>query len=57
LLTGGLVTLADPDRMADDMALAALTNAGIARFEQLCRTALGVPTNQFTTLYGTVLPC
>lgn len=43
LLTGGLVALADPDPMTGGMVLAALTNAGIARFEQLCRIALGVP--------------
>jgi hypothetical protein len=42
LLMGGLVTLADPDPMVDGRALAVLTNSGIARFEQLCRTALGV---------------
>lgn len=49
LLTGGLVTLADPDPMAEGMARVALTNAGAARFEQLCQTALGVPAAQFTT--------
>lgn len=43
LLADGLVTLADPDPVADSRALAALTNTGIARFEQLCRTALAVP--------------
>lgn len=42
LLMGGLVTLADPHPMVDGRALAVLTNSGIARFEQLCRTALGV---------------
>jgi hypothetical protein len=42
LLMGGLVTLADPDLMVDGRALAALTNSGIARFEELCRTVLGV---------------
>jgi hypothetical protein len=42
LLMNGLVTLAGPDRVAEGMALAALTNSGIVRFEQLCRTALGV---------------
>lgn len=42
LLMSGLVTVADPDPMAESMAPAALTNAGIARFEQLYRTALGV---------------
>ena len=42
-LMGGLVTLADPHLMLDGEALAVLTNSGIARFEQLCRTALGVP--------------
>jgi hypothetical protein len=36
LLTGGLVALADPDAMTGGMALAALTNAGIALLEQLC---------------------
>jgi hypothetical protein len=41
LLMGGLVTLADSDPMVDGRALAALTNSGIARFKQLCRTALG----------------
>ena len=41
-LMGGLVTLADPHLMLDGEALAVLTNSGIARFEQLCRTALGV---------------
>jgi hypothetical protein len=49
LLTGGLVMLADPDPMAEDMARAALTNAGTVRFEQLCQTALGIPAVQFTT--------
>jgi hypothetical protein len=43
LLTGGLVTLADPGLMADGMAFVALTNAGITRFGQLCKIALGVP--------------
>lgn len=43
LLMGGLVMLADPDPMTGGMAIAALTSAGIARFEQLCRIALGVP--------------
>jgi hypothetical protein len=47
LLMGGLVTLADPDPMADGMALAALTNAGIAHFERLYRTALGGPADHF----------
>jgi hypothetical protein len=42
---GGLVTLADPHPMVDGSALAVLTNNGIARFEQLCRTALGVANN------------
>lgn len=42
LLMGGLVTLADPHPMVDGRALAVLTNSGIARFEQLCQTALGV---------------
>ena len=42
LLTGGLVTLAEPHPMVDGVALVALTTAGIARFEQLSRTALGV---------------
>lgn len=41
-LMGGLVTLADPHLMLDGEALAVSTNSGIARFEQLCRTALGV---------------
>ena len=43
LLMGRLVTLVHPDPMADGMALGALTNARIARFEQLCRTALVYP--------------
>lgn len=43
LLTARLIQLAKPDPTADGMALAALTNAGTARFEQLCRTALDVP--------------
>jgi hypothetical protein len=47
LLTGGLVRLADSDPMAEGMVRAALTNAGTARFEQLCQTALGVPDAQF----------
>jgi hypothetical protein len=45
LLMGGLVTLADPHPMVDGRALAMFTNSGIARFEQLCRTALGVANN------------
>jgi hypothetical protein len=56
LLMGGLVTLTDPDPIADGRALAALTNAGITHFEQLCQTALGVPVTNSTTLYGIVLP-
>jgi hypothetical protein len=51
LLAGGLLTLADPDAMADAGMLAVLTNAGIDRFEQLCLIALGVPTDQLTTPY------
>jgi hypothetical protein len=39
LLRGGLLTLAGPDPTAENIAPAALTNAGIARFEQLCQTA------------------
>lgn len=56
LLTGGLVTLSDPDPTAENIAAAALTNAGTARFEQLCQTALGFPATQCTILRGTVLP-
>jgi len=56
LLTGGLVTLADPDPTAENIAAAVLTNAGTARFEQLCQTALGSPTAQFAILYAAVLP-
>jgi len=41
-LMGGLVTLVVPHLMLDGEALAVSTNSGIARFEQLCRTALGV---------------
>jgi hypothetical protein len=40
LLTDGLVTLADPNPIAEGIARAALTNAGTTRFEQLCHTAL-----------------
>jgi hypothetical protein len=43
LLRGGLVTLADPDLTAENIATAVLTDAGVARFEQLCQTALGLP--------------
>jgi hypothetical protein len=50
LLAGRLVMLADPDPMAEGMARAALTNAGTARLELLCQTAMGVPAAQFTTL-------
>jgi hypothetical protein len=56
LLTGGLLTLADPDPTAKNIAPAELTNAGTARFEQLCQTALGSPAAQCKTLCGTVLP-
>lgn len=56
LLTGGLVTLVDPDPTVEKIAAAALTNAGTARFEQLCHTALGLSAAQCTILYGTVLP-
>ncbi len=56
LLTGGLVTLADPDPTAENIAPAALTNAGTARFEQLCQKAQGLPAAQCTILCGTVLP-
>lgn len=45
LLTGGLVTLADPypDPRAEGMARAALTDAGTTRFEQHCQIGLGMP--------------
>ncbi|MDQ2881247.1 MAG: hypothetical protein M3Y48_08390 [Actinomycetota bacterium] len=56
LLTSRLVTLADPDPTAQNIAPATLTNAGTARFEQLCETALGLPAAQCTILCGTVLP-
>jgi hypothetical protein len=56
LLTGGLVMLADPDPTAQGIAAAALTNAGVARFEQLCQTALGLSAAQCTMLCGTVPP-
>jgi hypothetical protein len=56
LLTGGLVILAAPDPTAEDIAAAALTNAGVARFEQLCQTALGLSAAQCTMLCGTVPP-
>ena len=56
LLGGGLVTLGGPDPMAENIASAALTNAGTARFEQLCQTALGLPAALCTVLWGTVLP-
>jgi hypothetical protein len=56
LLRGGLVMLADPDSTAENVAPAALTNTGIARFEQLCQTALGSPAAQCTTLCVAVLP-
>jgi hypothetical protein len=46
LLMGELVTLADPDPAAENIAPAALTNAGVARFEQLCQRALGRPAAQ-----------
>ncbi len=46
LLTGELVTLADPDPTAENIAAAALTNAGVARFEQLCQKAMGRPVAQ-----------
>ena len=47
LLMDGLVTLSNSDPTADGMALAALTNAGIVCFEQLCRTALGAPLTSY----------
>ncbi|MGH3852878.1 MAG: hypothetical protein ACRDR6_05155 [Pseudonocardiaceae bacterium] len=56
LLTGGLVTLADSDQTAGKIDPAALTNAGTARFEQLCQTALGLPAAQCAILCGTGLP-
>jgi hypothetical protein len=56
LLRSGLVMLADPDPTAENIAAAALTNAGVVRFEQLCQTAMGLPAAQFTTLCGAVLP-
>jgi hypothetical protein len=56
LLRGGLVAVADPDPTAENIAAAALTNAGVARFEQLCQTALGLPNAQRTILCSTVLP-
>ena len=56
LLGGGLVMLADPDPKAENIASAALTNAGTARFDQLCHTALGLPAALCTVLWGTVLP-
>lgn len=52
LLMDGLVTLAALSPMPDGRTLAALTNGGIAYFEQLWRTAVGVPTDQFTTPYS-----
>jgi hypothetical protein len=55
LLTGGLVTLAHPDPTAENIASAALTTTGTARFEQLCQRALGSPPAQCTTLCGAVL--
>jgi len=39
LLVEGLVMLADPDPMAEGAVPAALTDAGTARFKQLCETA------------------
>ncbi|MGH3521727.1 MAG: hypothetical protein ACRDU4_02610 [Mycobacterium sp.] len=56
LLTGRLMTLADPNPTAENIAPAALTNTGTARFEQLCQTALGLPDAQCTILCDTVLP-
>jgi hypothetical protein len=56
LLTGGLVTLADPDPTAENIASAALTNTGTGRFKQLCQTALGSPAAQCTILCGIVMP-
>jgi hypothetical protein len=56
LLRSGLVMLADPDPTAENIAAAALTNAGVVRFAQLCQTALGLPAAQVTTLCGAVLP-
>lgn len=55
LLTGGLVTLADPDPTAGKISAAALTNVGTARFEQLCQTALGLTAAQCTILCGTTV--
>ena len=56
LLTGGLVTLADPDPAAANIAAAVLTNAGTVRFEQLCQTVVGLPAAQCTILCDVVLP-
>jgi hypothetical protein len=56
LLTGGLVTRADPDPTAANTTSVALTNAGTARFEQLCQTALGLPAAQCAILWGSVVP-
>jgi hypothetical protein len=43
LLTGGLVTLVDFEPTAENIAPVMLTDAGTARFEQLCKIALGLP--------------
>jgi hypothetical protein len=48
LLMGELVTLANPDPTAENIAPVELTKAGTARFEQLCQTALGSPAAQCT---------
>ena len=56
LLTAGLVTVAGPDPSVGKIASAVLTNAGTARFEQLCQTALGLSAVQCTILWGTVVP-
>ena len=56
LVRGGLVTLTDPDSTTENIAAATLTNAGTARFEQLCQTALGFPAAQCAILYDIVMP-
>jgi hypothetical protein len=56
LVRGGLVTLTDPDSTTENIAPAALTNTGTARFEQLCQTALGLPAAQCAILSAQYCP-
>jgi hypothetical protein len=50
LLASRLIRLIDPDPTTGVMGRAALTHAGIDRYEQLCQRALQLPGAQFIAL-------